>query len=140
MAQRIARPVHLVVAGLLVIGLFIQVFLAGMGVFSSATEFETHRQFGYLLTLLPVILIVTSLVGRFGRWEAIAAAVMFGQFILQSVLVAMRDSTPQVAALHPVNGFIVLLIAIWLARDAWRVFNESRDTEPADVASEAPAG
>jgi cytochrome b561 len=140
MAQRIARPVHLVVAGLLVIGLFIQVFLAGMGVFSSATEFETHRQFGYLLTLLPVILIVTALVGRFGRWEAIAAAVMFGQFILQSVLVAARDSTPQVAALHPVNGFIVLLIAIWLARDAWRVFNESPVAEPAEVASEAPAG
>ena len=93
-----------------------------------------------LLLLLPVILIVTALVGRFGRWEAIAAAVMFGQFILQSVLVAARDSTPQVAALHPVNGFIVLLIAIWLARDAWRVFNESPVAEPAEVASEAPAG
>ena len=139
MAQRIARPVHLVVAGLLVIGLFIQVFLAGMGVFSSATEFETHRQFGYLLTLLPVILVVTALVGRFGRWEAVAAAVMFCQFILQSVLVAMRESTPQVAALHPVNGFLVLLIAIWLARDAWRVWNQGSEATPAEVASESPA-
>jgi hypothetical protein len=139
MAQRIARPVHLVVAGLLVIGLFIQVFLAGMGVFSSAAEFETHRQFGYTLTLLPVILIVTSLVGGFGRWETIAAAVMFGQFILQSALVFMQDSSPAVAALHPVNGFIVLLIAIWLARDAWRVWNEGADPEPVEATSESPA-
>ena len=140
MAQRIARPVHLVVAGLLVVGLFIQVFLAGMGVFSSAADFETHQQFGYWLTLLPVILIVTGLVGRFGRAEVIAAAVMFGQFILQSILVLQRQSTPAIAALHPVNGFIVLLIAIWLARDAWRVWTEERGRVPPEAPTQSPAG
>src|SRR4029078_1594688 len=92
--------------------------LAGMGVFDSASMFETHRDFGYTLTLLPVVLIVTSLVGGFGRWETIAAAVMFGQFILQSVLVAMRDSTPAIAALHPVNGFLIVLLAGVLGRDS----------------------
>ena len=76
MARRIARPIHLVVAWLLVAGLLVQVFLAGMGVFDSSSMFATHRDFGYTLTLLPVILIVTSLVGGFGRWETIAAAVM----------------------------------------------------------------
>jgi cytochrome b561 len=140
MAQRIARPVHLVVAWLLVIGLFYQVFLAGMGVFAGESNFETHVNLGYTLTILPVILIVTAIVGRFGRREAIAAAVMFGQFILQSLLVAMRESTPPVAALHPVNGFLILLIAMWLARDAWRVFNAARATEPAEVASESATG
>ena len=116
MARRIARPIHLVVAWLLVIGLLVQVFLAGMGVFDDLVEFTTHRDFGYLLTLLPVVLIVTGIVGGFGRWEVIAAAVMFGQFILQSVLVFQRDSMPAIAALHPVNGFLMLLIAIWLAQ------------------------
>ena len=46
MAQRIARPIHVVVAWLLVVGLLVQVFLAGMGVFD-ASEFDTHRDFGY---------------------------------------------------------------------------------------------
>ena len=44
MARRIARPIHLVVAWLLVAGLLVQVFLAGMGVFdssSSSTRTET---------------------------------------------------------------------------------------------------
>jgi hypothetical protein len=134
MARRIARPIHLAVAWLLVAGLLVQVFLAGMGVFAPAGEFETHRQFGYTLTLLPVILIVTSLVGGFGRSEAIAAAVMLGQFILQSVLVSLRDSTPAIAALHPVNGFLVLLIAVWLARDAWRRWQVPDVDEPAEAA------
>lgn len=134
MAQRIARPIHLGVAWLLVIGLLYQVFLAGMGVFSGASAFATHRDFGYTLTILPFILIVTALVGRFGRWHVIAAAVMFSQIILQSILVLQRDSVPAIAALHPVNGFLILLIAVWVARDAWR-----RRSELASAASPAPA-
>ena len=133
MARRIARPIHLIVACLLVIGLLVQVFLAGMGVFDSSSAFATHRDFGYTLTLLPVVLIVTSLVGGFGRMQAIAGAVMFGQFILQSVLVLQREAVPAIAALHPVNGFLILLIAVWLARDAWR-----RWQVPADQASPLP--
>ena len=136
MAKRIARPIHLVVAWLLVAGLLVQVFLAGMGVFDSSSAFITHRDTGYLLTLLPAVLIVTSIVGGYGRWQAIAAAVMLGQFFLQSILLFQRDTVPAIAALHPVNGFLVLLIAVWLAHDAWRRW--SRGAEPA--APEAPAG
>jgi hypothetical protein len=127
MAQRIARPIHLVVAWLLVIGLLYQVFLAGMGVFSGAAAFTQHRDFGYLLTALPFVLIVTALVGRFGRWHVIAAAVMFVQFFLQSIFVLQRDSVPAIAALHPVNGFLILLIAVWVATDAWRVRRATRE-------------
>ena len=47
------------------------------------------------------------------------AAVIFGLVILQSVFVAMRTSTPAIAALHPVNGFLILLVAILLARESW---------------------
>lgn len=140
MAQRIARPIHVVVSWILVVGLFVQVFLAGMGVFDSSDAFTTHRDFGYTLSLLPIVLIVTSLVGRFGRMETIAAAVMFGQFLLQSVLVLQRDSTPAIAALHPVNGFVLLLIAVWLARDAWArwqapVVEEAPEPFPAESTS-----
>jgi Family of unknown function (DUF6220) len=135
MARRIARPIHVVVAWLLVAGLLVQVFLAGMGVFDSSSAFATHRDFGYTLTLLPFVLIVTSLVGGFGRLEAIASAVMFGQFILQSILVLQRDSTPAIAALHPVNGFVVLLIAVWLARDAWHKWRAPVADEPPSPAT-----
>jgi Family of unknown function (DUF6220) len=133
-ARRIARPIHVVLVWLLVAGLLVQVFLAGMGVFDGAAAFTTHRDFGYTLTLLPAVLIVTSLVGGFGRWEAIASAVMLGQFILQSVLVLQRESIPAIAALHPVNGFLILLIAVWLGRDAWRQWQVPAE-RPSEVGS-----
>jgi hypothetical protein len=47
------------------------------------------------------------------------AATIFGLFLLQSVFVGLRADAPEVAALHPVNGFLITILAIVLARDAW---------------------
>jgi hypothetical protein len=119
--QSIGRTVHLALALLLVAGLFVQVFLAGLGVFKGPASFATHRDWGYLLELLPFLLLIVGLVARLGRRPALLAAGIFGLFILQSVFVALRDTMPEVAALHPVNGFLITFLAIVLARDAWLV-------------------
>ena len=64
-------------------------------------------------------MLIVGLVAGLGRRPALLAAGIFGLFILQSVFVAMRETSPEVAALHPVNGFLITLLAIVLARDAW---------------------
>jgi hypothetical protein len=116
--RSIARTIYVVVAWLFVAGLLVQVFLAGLGVFDSPTSFATHRDVGYTLSLFPIVLLVVGLLGGLGRRPAILAIVVFGLFMLQSVFVAMRDSAPTVAALHPVNGFVILSLAVLMARDA----------------------
>jgi len=133
MVHRVARSIHLVIAWLFVIGLLAQVFLAGLGVFSGGSAFTNHRDFGYLLTLLPVLLLVAALAGGLGKWQVLAAAVMFGQFILQSVFLLARDSLPAVAALHPVNGFVILLIGVWVAIDAWRIRHAAPEVPVAET-------
>jgi hypothetical protein len=115
----IARTVHAVLAWLLVAALVVQVWLAGRGVFESPGLFVTHRDVGYTLSIFPIVLFVLGLVGGMGRRVAIMAVAIFGLLILQSVFVAMRSSTPAVAALHPVNGFLILFVAIMLARESW---------------------
>ena len=117
--RSIARTLHTVVAVLFVVGLIAQVWLAGRGVFESPTMFDTHRSLGYTLSLFTIALLVLGLLGGMGRRPAILAVVIFVLFILQSVFVVMRDSQPAVAALHPVNGFLILVLAIVLARDSW---------------------
>jgi hypothetical protein len=118
--MRIARLAHAWLAWLFVIALAAQVFLAGLGVFDSPSVFETHRQVGYMLTLVPIVLAVLAVAGRMGRRQIGLAAVIFGLFILQSVFVqAGRTGAPSVAALHPVNGFLILLLAIESARSSW---------------------
>jgi len=117
--RSVARTAHLVVALLLVAGLAMQIFLAGLGVFRSAETFATHRDFGYMLELLPLVLLALGLVAGLGRRMALLAAAIFGLFLLQSVFVNLRETAPEIAALHPVNGFLITLLAIVLARDAW---------------------
>ena len=117
--RSIARTLHTVAAVLFVVGLIAQVWLAGRGVFESPTMFDTHRSLGYTLSLFTIALLVLGLLGGMGRRPAILAVVIFVLFILQSVFVVMRDSQPAVAALHPVNGFLILFLAIVLARDSW---------------------
>ncbi|MEO8229338.1 MAG: hypothetical protein ABI628_06195 [Chloroflexota bacterium] len=67
----------------------------------------------------PIVLLVVGLLGGLGRRLALLAVIVFGLFILQSVFVAMRTSAPTVAALHPVNGFLILLLALLIAHDSW---------------------
>jgi hypothetical protein len=117
--RSVARSVHLVLAWLLVAGLVVQIFLAGLGVFRDPASFATHRDFGYMLELLPLILLVVGFIAGLGRRAALLAAGIFGLFLLQSVFVGLRADAPDVAALHPVNGFLITLLAIVLARDAW---------------------
>ena len=117
--RSIARTAHLVVAFLLVAGLVVQIFLAGLGVFRGPASFVTHRDFGYMLELLPIVLLVLGLIAGLGRRAALLAAGIFGLFLLQSVFVVLRESAPEVAALHPVNGFLITFLSIVLARDAW---------------------
>jgi Family of unknown function (DUF6220) len=121
--RSIARNLHAVVTFLLVAALVVQVWLAGRGVFESPTVFITHRDVGYMLSLFPIVLLVLGLLGGMGRRPAIMAALIFGLLILQSVFVVMRTSNPAIAALHPVNGFLILLVALVLLRGSWAMRN-----------------
>ena len=117
--QRAARPIHLALAWLLVAGLVVQIFLAGLGVFAGASNFATHRDVGYLLQALPFFMAIAAWLGKLGRREIVVAVVIFALFFVQSLLVLARDSVPAIAALHPVNGFLVTWLAVGIARDAW---------------------
>jgi Family of unknown function (DUF6220) len=120
MIRSAARSAFPFVAGLFALGAIIQVFLAGLGVFDDPSAFITHRDFGYMLSLLPIVMAVLALVGGLPRRFAGLSALLFVLFILQSVFVAMRENMPAVAALHPLNGFLILAIGIVLAWQSWQ--------------------
>jgi hypothetical protein len=121
--RSIARTIHMVIAWLVVAGLVVQVWLAGRGVFDTSAGFAPHRDLGYTLGLIPIVLLVLGLLGGMGRRVAILAVAIFVLVIVQSVLVFQRTSNPSIAALHPVNGFLILLLAVVLARDSWEMRN-----------------
>lgn len=120
MVRSAARSAFPFVAGLFAVCAIIQVFLAGLGVFDDPASFVTHRDFGYMISLLPIVLVVLALVGGMPRRYAGLSALLFVLFIFQSVFVQARESMPALAALHPLNGFLILAIGILLAWQSWQ--------------------
>jgi Family of unknown function (DUF6220) len=118
--SRAARIGYGWLAWLFVACVVVQFFLAGLGVFAGAANFDTHRSFGYLFGWLLVLMLVAAIVGRMERRFIGGALVLIALFAMQSVLVALRESLPAVAALHPLNGVAIFTLGLWLARSAMR--------------------
>ena len=133
MVRSPARSAFPFVAGLFTACAVIQVFLAGLGVFDDPSAFITHRDFGYMFSLLPLVMLALALVGGLPRRFAGLSALLFGLFILQSVFVAMRESMPAVAALHPLNGFLILALGALTTYLSWQ--GRGALTEPADASA-----
>jgi hypothetical protein len=119
-----------IVAWLFVACVGYQIYLAGQAVFGAAASFDPHREFGYLFGLLTLVLVVLAALGRTG-WRVIgASALVLVLFAMQSVFVAFKDSSPAFAALHPLNGFLIGLVAVALA---WGTRDWLRTPKPADT-------
>ena len=120
MLGRLIRIGFAVAAWLFVACVFAQVFLAGLGVFRSTSDFETHRDFAFLFGWLTLVMLVLALVGRLGRRTIAEVVILLVLFSLQSVFVNARSTMPELAALHPVNGFAILLVGIITAMESRR--------------------
>jgi mercuric ion transport protein len=111
--------------------ILVQVFLAGLGVFDDPRSFVTHRNFGYLIGWFTLVLVVLAVAGRAGRRLIGLSVLALAQMALQSVFVLVRDDLPAVAALHPVNGVLLLLVVLLLARGAWQSRGATTQAHPA---------
>lgn len=114
--RSLARRALPVVALLFVAAGLVQVFLAGLGVFDDPRAFMTHREFGYAIGWFTLVILVLALVGREPKRIVGLSILLLVQYALQSIFVLQRGNLNAVAALHPVNGFLILVVAIAIAR------------------------
>jgi hypothetical protein len=114
---QIVRYAFATVAVAVVLALAYQVFLAGMALFAGGT-WEDHVGFGYLVALLPVLLIPLAWFARAGRETVALTVVLLVVAQVQTFLPLARDAAPWLAALHPVNAMLVLGVAVVVAQRA----------------------
>jgi hypothetical protein len=114
-----ARYVYLALVWLYLVGILVQVFLAGMGLFGAAKDFQPHIGLGWLLHLVPILLLVAAAVAKVGPrliWWTVALLVV--QFI-QPILALARFDAPVVAAFHPVLALVIFWLALTIGLMAW---------------------
>ena len=106
-----ATTAYAAIALLIAVGVIVQVFLAGLGVFG-AESFDAHAGFGWMLHTAAIVVFLLALLGpRTGREIGLS----FGLLVLMTIqimLVNARDDTPYLAALHPTLALFVLGLAL----------------------------
>ena len=136
-ARSRTRTALAVVAAVFAALILVQVFLAGLGVFSSPASFITHREFGYLIGWFTLVILILAVAGRMGRRIVGLAVVALVQMALQSVFILIRTELPAVAALHPVNGVLLLLVVTVIGRAAWQARSAGAPVSVAELPERA---
>lgn len=119
-ARRKADAIYCYLCGLFVIGVLVQIFLAGVGVFGinaskvqQASSFDLHRNFGEILGLLSVIMLILALVARFSRrtvFETLGLVLLVE--VAQHGLAAAGNSDKWIGGLHALDGVVILVLSI----------------------------
>ena len=118
------RWAHLAAAWLLAAGVLLQGYLAGAALaqVGGSGDFSTHVGVGYsLIGILALAVPVLAVVGRFPRAHVGWSALLLVLYIVQTALPLARTSSPAIAALHPVNAMIMLVLAVAVAVRARRL-------------------
>jgi hypothetical protein len=119
-----ARYVFLAMVWIYVAAILFQVFLAGIGLFGAAKDFEPHAGLGWILHLVPVLLLIVAAVARVGSsllwWTAALLVVQF----VQPILATLRNDAPVAAAFHPVLAVVIFWLALTIGLEAWRLVRE----------------
>lgn len=113
-AARPARIFYAALSSALAAGVLVQVFFAGMGAFGA--DWSYHLTFVHLLEPLPPLMVLVAFIGRL-PWglRLLPLALTF----LIGVQYAFANAAVPAAALHPVNGFLILLTSFFIVRRAW---------------------
>lgn len=113
---RAARYAYVALAWIFLAALVVQVFLAGLGMFSTdPRDISLHVDLGWILHLAPILVLVAAAVGRVGRATLLWVGALLVSVLVQPFLALADDTSVVLAALHPVNALLMFAIALRLA-------------------------
>jgi hypothetical protein len=121
------RTVHRVVLSVFTLGVVVQFFLAGLGVFrvqngASDTRFDhvwaPHRALGNVLFIVALLVLLAALVARLPRTQVLISLVLPLLVFVQSILA--NNGPSWVRALHPVVAVLILALAGSFTGRLWR--------------------
>ena len=118
--MKVSKFIYSGAAWLFVLGVSVQVFLAGLVVVARKASWNPHIGFGHILAAPLLIMLVSMYIGRIARPLKWMTWLLFVVYALQSdVLIFLRLQAPVISALHPVLALVDFALGITLARRVW---------------------
>jgi mercuric ion transport protein len=124
-----ARYLYLALAWAFLVGLVVQVFFIGLGLFAGSENLALHANLGWILHLAPILILAVAALARAGRRQILMALGLAVTVFIVPILATLRSDQPVLAALHPVGALLAFWLAILVALAATRLVRGS-DAEP----------
>jgi Family of unknown function (DUF6220) len=119
---QVSRRAYLIVAWLFLIGVTVQVFLAGLSIFAGSNWWTAHKTSAHIIEYLPILLIPLALLGRMPRSIVLLSGLLILLFVLQYAFIETAAATglSWLAAFHPVNALVIFAVTLAVAQRARR--------------------
>lgn len=130
---RAARFLYAAITLAFVVGILLQVYFIGLGLFSSADFTKIHREFGWILHLVPPFILLAAALARAGRTQIVRAVILAVLIFFVPILAALRADAPLTAAFHPVGALLAFVLAVVVARRAMSLLRSSDDDAPTSL-------
>ena len=131
---RTFRAGYLVLAWAFLAGITAQVFLIGLDLFADPGMLAVHEQFGWVLHLSPLLVLLFAVLSRAGRGSWLLSLALAVTVFIVPILAALKTTSPTIAALHPVGATIAFALSVAVAVNAWHVYRMPWATTPEPVA------
>ena len=116
--SKVARYAYATLSWAFVLGIILQVYFAGLGLFVGPRLFAYHIDFGWLLHLGPLPIVVAAALAGAGRVRIVQSVALAVIFFFVPILAAIRTDAPLTAAFHPVAALLGFWLATVVARGA----------------------
>lgn len=132
--RRVFLWIHLVASALVVVGVFVQVYLAAAAL-RGATDLQPHADSGWLVHTLELVVFVAALVAWLPRKDIVWSFVLAAFGTVQVLLVELDR---WLGALHGAGALFVLIIASILVHRDFRHLGLKRGPDDAAVDTAPP--
>ena len=121
---RVARYAFAFLALAFAAGIVLQVFFIGLGLFVGSENLALHREFGWILHLAPLLVVVAAALAGAGRTRILQAVALVVVVWIVPILAAVRPDLPMVAAFHPVGALVAFVLSLVVARGSLELLRE----------------
>ncbi len=107
--RRVAAWVHIVLAMVIFLGVFVQVYLIGAYMFGAGAEaLEAHTTVGFTVHGLEVLILLVAIVAWLPRADILFSLLLA---VVGTVQIGLADAAMWVGGLHPLGALFVLVFA-----------------------------
>ncbi len=119
--QKHSETVFILLAWLLLLGLFIQVALAGLAIFTDGKLWRLHVDLVYIMEFIPAIMFIFGIIGEIPKLYRALSFVLFFIFNFQ-----YYTTFAWFGALHAVFGLLIFMITLYIAWGSYQIVANSK--------------